>query len=129
MPGSSRLMSSITCSVEALPVLSTDMSTAWWPATRTRLVCGLDPSCTLATSRMNTTVPLTVRIGASLSSSGRSGLELSLMLYSMSSIFSVPAGMIRFCSPIALLTSTADRPLERSASGSMSTCTSRCLPP
>jgi len=61
-PGSSRLTLSTICSVEALPILSTDISTACRPSSRTRLVCGLLPSCTLATSRTNTTVPLTSRM-------------------------------------------------------------------
>ena len=50
-------------------------------------------------------------------------------VYSMSPIFAVPAGRIRFCALIALTTSAGDRPLACSACGSRSTEICGCLPP
>ncbi len=57
MPGSSSWIWSMMLSVDALPVLSTLISTARWPSTRTILVCGAAPSRTCATSRMASTPP------------------------------------------------------------------------
>ena len=60
----------------------------------------VDARC--ATSPIRITAPFTTLIGAWSSSSGFRGLEFSSTLYSISPIFSVPAGMIRFWSPMAL---------------------------
>ena len=72
--GSAARMPAMTASVETPPVLRMLMSAPGTPSTATELVCTWKPSCTWATSRMNTVRPLTARIGKALMASIASGL-------------------------------------------------------
>ena len=49
--GNSARMSSTTLIVDALPAFRTVTNTPRWPFSRTMLVCGANPSLTVATSR------------------------------------------------------------------------------
>ncbi|QIN65449.1 hypothetical protein SBC1_54940 (plasmid) [Caballeronia sp. SBC1] len=64
--------------------------------------------------------PFIVLTGRLLSWSSASGLLFSLMLYSKSPIFSVPAGTIWFCCANAFATSVADSRSACNAWGSRS---------
>ena len=99
-----------TSRVLALPSLRIDMRTDFLPSTCTMFVCGVFPSRTCATSRMNTVVPRTTLIGIDSSCSRSSGLALRTIGYSSTPIFAVPVGTITFCSPRAALTSRGDSP-------------------
>ena len=58
-----------------------------------------------------------------------SGEPFMPMVYSVGPILATPEGRMRFCALTALTMSSGDRPLDSSASVSMSTDTMRCLPP
>ncbi len=65
---------SITASVDTPPVLRITMRAPGVPFTETELVCTWKPSCTCATSRMNTVRPPTCLIGNELMDSITSGV-------------------------------------------------------
>ena len=64
---------SMTARVDTPPVLRITMSAPGVPFTDTELVCTWKPSCTCATSRMNTVRPPTCLIGNELIASMTSG--------------------------------------------------------
>ena len=64
----------ITASVDTPPVLRMTMSAPGVPLTETELVCTWKPSCTWATSRMNTVRPSISLIGNELMESITSGV-------------------------------------------------------
>ena len=74
-------------------------------------------------------VPLTFLTGRSLIFSSTVGLALSATFQSNLPIFSSPAGRIRFCTEMALTTSSAETLWACIACWSRSTCTCRTLPP
>ena len=69
-------MPEMMSSVEAEPILRTDIRTPLRPSSWTTLVCGGEPSWTKATSRMNTTTPLTTLTGRLLKSATALGESL-----------------------------------------------------
>ena len=73
--------------------------------------------------------PFTVLTGRRLNSATVRGLLLTLIWYSLSPNFAVPAGRIRFCWFNAVEISVAERPRAVIRSGLRSTITSRYLPP
>ena len=127
--GSFALTALTTSSVEAPPFFSAVSSKPRWPSCRTILICGENPSRTCATSRKKVVAPPTVRTGILLSSAMLGGDEFSDTLNSVSPIFVVPAGSVRFCVVMALMMSEEVIPLASKACGSISTDTARTLPP
>ena len=95
-PGSRPRTASTTVVVDASECLRMARNVERWPFTRTMLVWGAKPKWTLPTSPTSTGAPFTTLIGSLLNSSVVSGLEFSRMSYSVSPIFAVPAGRIRF---------------------------------
>src|SRR5260370_41798237 len=81
-----------TVRVEVLPLLRMGRRAEWRPSRRTRLVWGLNPSWTKATSFTFTMAPFTYRTGILFRSLRISGLLLIAMSYSRVPIFVVPAG-------------------------------------
>ena len=116
-------------SVEADPDLRTVISTACVPSWCTMLVCGGDPSRTCATSRIVTTVPLTILTGRSSRSSNSLGASFRDTFHSKPPTFWVHTGVTRFCSASAATTSWADSPRAWSAWVSRSIWIWRTLPP
>ncbi len=80
--GSRALISAMMSRVEAEPIFRIDISTPLCPSSCTTLVCGGEPLCTDATSRMNTTAPSTTLIGRLLKSAMTFGESLRSTVYS-----------------------------------------------
>jgi hypothetical protein len=78
---------------------------------------------------MKMVAPFTVLTGRLFSASIASGLLLSFTSYSNWPILAVPGGTIWFCAASAPATSSADSPLDCSASGSRSIWICRTRPP
>src|ERR1700757_5484289 len=67
-----------------------------------------------------------MRFRSSIVGGAALGMETS---YSLEPILDVPVGRIRFCTLIALTTSSADSPFDCNSVVLRSTCTWRCFPP
>ena len=107
----------------------TARTTARFPSTRAMLVCTAKPSWTWATSRTKMVRFPTFRTGTSLSAPMTSGLAFRLIRNSVSPIFALPVGNVRFCAEIARATSWGARPSSRRAARSRSTEICRDFPP
>src|SRR3954466_6053144 len=92
-------------------------------------VWGEKPSRTWATPRRYVVVPFCVLIGRALISAIVSGLPFMETWYWSEPILAVPEGRIRFWTLIAFTTSTGVSLLACMAAVSISTASTRCLPP
>ena len=73
--------------------------------------------------------PFEVLMGSLFNPSIVEGEPFKLTVYSVSPIFAVPPGRIKFCALMALITSEGVSPLDCRALVSKSTEMTRCLPP
>ena len=127
--GNFSLIPATTSKVDAPPFLSTESNTPREPFWWTILVWGLNPSRTWATSRKKVVTPLLVLIGIAFSPSIELGEPFRATVYSVSPIFAVPDGKIKFCAFTALIMSVEERPLAKRVLGSKSTETTLIFPP